>query len=106
MCMHAHPVQEYIKCLSRCVCSCVRDAVRRYTVDIRTTNLTAASQKAYAAMRPPYEAIETLAAAFPDLDSDIDARCAFMSVAVRALHISVRLCDCCETKPFAHSFLD
>lgn len=32
------------------------------------------TQEAYAVMRAPYESIETLAAAFPDLDSDIDAR--------------------------------
>ena len=37
--------------------------------------LCAAAQRAYAASRPPYEQIEVLAGAFPDLDSDIDARC-------------------------------
>ncbi len=34
----------------------------------------AAARRAYIASRPPYEEIETLAASFPEADSDIDAR--------------------------------
>ena len=42
-------------------------------------------------MRPPYEVIETLAIAFPDLDSDIDARCELMLVVVRCMYACMRL---------------
>lgn len=45
----------------------------RLRLALRNRDLSAA-RAAYVAARPPYEQIETLANAFPDLDADIDAR--------------------------------
>lgn len=97
--VHLNENDYYHVCLHR---SRVRPPLRNHPARVSQAAanpgslLCAAAQRAYAASRPPYEQIEVLAGAFPELDSDIDARCC--SSMRGDVHRS-RPCKCCTFWP-------